>query len=133
MYPLHIINGKAFAEVCFSEDIYEGKGKQIIFADDDDMQIAIFRIKNQLYCVDNICPHRHADRLFEGILDGLTVTCPLHGWNYSLETGENTNKHQGIKTLHTYEVFEQNGMIYVEKPPLRIPKWRNPDKAPAEE
>jgi len=117
-------NGKTYVCICNSDDLTEGKGKKIVFEDDVDMQFAVFRIKNNLYCVSNICPHRHATRIFEGIIRGLTVTCPLHGWTFSLATGENTNKHQGIKHLTKYEIFEENDKIYMEKPVLKIPKWR---------
>lgn len=118
------INGKDFQFICYSQEIKEGKGKRITFKDDIDTQFAVFRINGKLYCVSNICPHRHATKIFEGILKGLTVTCPLHGWTYSLETGENINKNQGIKKLDTYEIFEQNDKVFMEKPNIKIPKWR---------
>jgi len=120
-----IINeGKKFVFICCSNEVKEGKGIRIAFEQDVDMQFAVFRIKNLLYCVSNICPHRHATRIFEGIIKGLTVTCPLHGWTYSLVTGENTNTHQGIKKLNKYEIFEKDNMVFMEKPELKIPKWR---------
>lgn len=117
-------NNKTYVFICNSEEIKEGKGLKITFPQDIDMQFAVFKIKNNLYCVSNICPHRHATKIFEGILKGLTVTCPLHGWTYSLTTGENTNKHQGIKKLNIYEIFEENNLVFMEKPILKIPKWR---------
>lgn len=115
---------KIFVYVCDSDDVKEGKGFRISFKEDVDMQFAVFRIKNVLYCVSNICPHRHATRIFEGIIKGLTVTCPLHGWTYSLVTGDNTNQHQGIKKLNKYEIFEAENKVFMEKPELKIPKWR---------
>ncbi len=117
-------NGKTFKFICYSKDLKEGKGKRIAFEDDVDSQFAVFRINDKLYSVSNICPHRHATRIFEGILKGLTVTCPLHGWTYSLQTGENINKKQGIKKLDIYEIFEEGGKVYMEKPTIKIPKWR---------
>ena len=117
-------DNKTFVHICDSNEIKEGKSKKIIFEEDIDMQYALFRINNKLYCVSNICPHRHATRIYEGILNGLNVTCPLHGWTYSLETGENVNQKQGIKKLDKYLVFEENGKVFMEEPALKIPKWR---------
>jgi len=117
-------DNKTFVHICNSDEIKEGKSKKIVFEDDIDMQYALFRINDKLYCVSNICPHRHATRIFEGILKKLTITCPLHGWTYSLETGENVNQKQGIKKLDKYEVFEENEKVFMEEPEIKIPKWR---------
>ncbi len=116
--------GKKYLYVFDSKNLFENKGIKIQFPDDDDFQLALFRIEGNLYCLENICPHRHADRIFEGIIKDMTVTCPLHGWTYSIRTGENMNKRQGLKNLVHYECFELNGKIYVEEPSFKIPKWR---------
>lgn len=118
------INGKHFINVCESSDILEKKGIKIQFPEDDDFQVAIIRYDGKLHCMDNVCPHRHADRIFEGIIKNNTVTCLLHGWSYFIDTGENTNKHRGLKNLKKFEVFEENNKVYIEKPEFEIPKWR---------
>ena len=113
-----------FIKVAESKNVYEKKGIKVQFEGDDDFQVAIIRYEGKLYCVDNICPHRHADKIFEGIIKDKTVTCPLHGWTYSLETGENVDIKKGIKKLKTYLCFEEDGIIYIEEPKFKIPKWR---------
>lgn len=118
-------DGKIFVNIASGLDIYEGKGYKFAFEEDDDMQIAVFRVGGNLYCLHNICPHRHAERIFEAIInDDMTITCPLHFWTYSLETGMNVNQKQGIKNLRKYEIFEENGEVWAEKPPFSPPKWR---------
>ena len=124
-FPTVEIDGKRYSEVCNSDDIYEGKGKRIQFPDDIDMQVAIFRLEGKLYALENICPHQHADRIFEGIVKSGNVTCPLHGWTYEIATGHNVNRKQGLKGLIKYAVFERDGKVYLEKPGAElIPKWR---------
>ena len=118
------IEGKKFVPVYKSSELFEKKGVKIQFPGDDDFQLALFKVNNKIYCLENICPHRHADRIFEGIIKDLTVMCPLHGWTYSLETGDNINQRQGIKHLRKYPVIEIDGIIYVEEPEFQIPKWR---------
>lgn len=118
------IGGESFVEVCRVDDIIDKKGRRIQFIGDDDFQLALFKIDGIYYCVDNICPHRHADRIHEGIIKDLTVMCPLHGWTYSLDTGQNVDIRQGIKNLKTYKVEIIENMIYIEKPSFQIPIWR---------
>lgn len=115
---------KEFLFVCKSEDAIERKGIKVQFPEDIDFQVAIIRLNGKLHCLDNICPHRHADKIYDGIIKDDTVICPLHGWTYSIITGENTNKHQGLKYLKKYDIYEENGNVFIEKPDFKIPKWR---------
>lgn len=119
------INGILHSRICRSDAIYEGKGIKIQFPDDIDMQVAVFRLKGTLYAIHNICPHRHADRMHEGIIRGHHVTCPLHGWTYDVHNGQNTNQNQGKKGLKSYSVLEEDSWVWLEKPQYEIiPKWR---------
>jgi len=49
--------------------------------------IAVFNCEGSFYAVDNTCKHRGGP-LGEGSLSGKTVTCPWHGWEYDVSTGE---------------------------------------------
>lgn len=62
------------------------------------------------YAVDNDCPHAHSP-LSEGEVDGDTLTCPLHGWQFELKTGRCAVSEQF--TLKRYDVRAQSGSIYV--------------------
>jgi|SRR6516165_3157452 nitrite reductase (NADH) small subunit len=49
--------------------------------------VAIFRTSDdQLFALRDECPHRGAP-LSQGIVHGTSVTCPLHNWVVSLQTG----------------------------------------------
>ncbi len=50
-------------------------------------QIAIFNVNGRLVACDNTCLHRGGP-LGEGDLEEFLVTCPWHGWQYDLSTGE---------------------------------------------
>jgi NAD(P)H-dependent nitrite reductase small subunit len=78
-------------------------------------EIAVFRIDGAFYAVSNICPHQHSPLIAEGIIEGLTVTCPLHGWKYSLVTGR---MEEGAGGIRTYPVKVEGDKVYVEKPDL---------------
>lgn len=126
-YEEQEIEGKIYVNLSKSKDIYEGRGYKFEFHEDDDMQMAVFRVGGSLYALSNICPHRHQERIFEAMIDSkeLTATCPLHYWTYSLATGQNVNQKQGIKSLTKYEIFEEDGEVWAEKPPIAPPKWRD--------
>lgn len=49
--------------------------------------IAVFRtLDDQVFALRDSCPHR-AGPISQGIIHGHGVTCPLHGWVISLESG----------------------------------------------
>ncbi|NJR80505.1 nitrite reductase small subunit NirD [Sphingomonas corticis] len=51
-------------------------------------EIALFRTHDErVFALVNRCPHKHGP-LSQGIVHGHAVTCPLHNWRISLETGE---------------------------------------------
>ena len=53
-----------------------------------DMTIAIFRTaENRVFAIEDKCPHKNGP-LSQGIVHDGCVTCPLHNWVISLETGK---------------------------------------------
>src|SRR5262245_39054684 len=50
-------------------------------------QIALFNVDGTFRAIDGVCPHRGGP-LGEGELEGNTVTCPWHAWQFDLTTGE---------------------------------------------
>jgi nitrite reductase (NADH) small subunit len=58
-------------------------------------KIAIFRtIEDQVFAIDDRCPHKGGP-LSQGIVHGASVTCPLHNWVISLETGKALGADEG--------------------------------------
>ncbi|MDZ5698297.1 nitrite reductase small subunit NirD [Chelativorans sp. M5D2P16] len=50
-------------------------------------RIAIFRTAtDEVYAIEDRCPHQGGP-LSQGIVHGAHVTCPLHNWVFSLESG----------------------------------------------
>lgn len=50
--------------------------------------LALFRTTdNEFYALDDKCPHKQGP-LSQGMVHDKYVTCPLHSWVFSLETGE---------------------------------------------
>jgi nitrite reductase (NADH) small subunit len=49
--------------------------------------LALFNVNGNVHCLDNTCLHRGGP-LGEGHLEEEVVTCPWHGWQYNVRTGE---------------------------------------------
>lgn len=50
--------------------------------------IAIFRTAaDEVFALLDQCPHKGGP-LSQGLVHGRRVTCPLHGWNFTLEDGQ---------------------------------------------
>lgn len=74
-----------FVRVAQVGDVPPGTGKCI---EANGKQIAVFNVGGTFHAIDNTCLHRGGP-LGEGELDGTTVTCPWHGWEYDVTSGKN--------------------------------------------
>ncbi|PLP60708.1 nitrite reductase (NAD(P)H) small subunit [Mesorhizobium loti] len=63
-------------------------------------RIGIFRTHDdRVFAIEDHCPHKGGP-LSQGIVHGAAVTCPLHNWVFSLETGEALGADEGaVKTI----------------------------------
>lgn len=74
--------------------------------------VAIFRTgTDEVYALDNACPHKSGP-LAEGIVHGASVTCPLHNWVISLETGQVQGADEG--QVATYPARIADGRIMLD-------------------
>jgi nitrite reductase (NADH) small subunit len=77
-----VTNG--FVSVGRISDFSPGAGKMV---DVSGRHVAIFRLGDEFYAIDNLCLHRGGP-LCEGMIDdNAVVTCPWHGWSYEIKTG----------------------------------------------
>jgi nitrite reductase (NADH) small subunit len=52
------------------------------------LEVALFRVGERVYAVNNRCPHRDGPLIRGFLEDGPAIRCPMHGWRYDLATGE---------------------------------------------
>ena len=73
--------------------------------------VALFKINNQYFAIANNCLHRGGP-LGEGEVNNYEVTCPWHGWKYSLLDGSFSL----IPTLKvkTFPVREESEGVFIE-------------------
>ncbi len=97
-----------FVEVCKLENLKEKEGKRFLI---DDVDVALFKIDGKVRALSNICPHQKAAMIYDGFVEDGKVACPLHGWEFSLETGNIAEYRRG---LDCYEVKIKDGVVYVK-------------------
>lgn len=74
--------------------------------------VAVFRTAaDKVFALDNACPHKQGP-LAEGIVHGSAVTCPLHNWVISLETGMVQGNDEG--QVATYPTRVEAGRILLD-------------------
>ena len=74
--------------------------------------VAVFRTaEDQVFAVDDRCPHKGGP-LSEGIVHGNAVTCPLHAWVFSLETGLAQGADAGA--IATYPARVEGGRVMLD-------------------
>jgi nitrite reductase/ring-hydroxylating ferredoxin subunit len=100
---------EGFARVARLADLPEKRGKMVRLGDRD---IALWRVDGRVYAVDDLCPHQHFPTMHLAQREGVTVTCPMHGWTFSLEDGVEMN---GRGKLATYRVQVDGDEVYVEE------------------
>jgi nitrite reductase (NADH) small subunit len=63
-------------------------------------KIAVFRTaEDRIFAIEDHCPHKGGP-LSQGIVHGAAVTCPLHNWVISLETGKALGADEGaVRTI----------------------------------
>jgi len=73
--------------------------------------IAIYHIGGVLYAAGDVCPHAGA-RLSQGALDRATITCPLHGSQFDVCSGERL-RGPADDPIPTYVVEVSEGTAYL--------------------
>jgi NAD(P)H-dependent nitrite reductase small subunit len=97
-----------FVEVCNVVDIPAGTGKMFEIGREE---IGVFNVEGTFYAIDNLCPHEGGP-MADGPVKGNIVTCPLHGWQCNVITGESLEL-PGVK-VPIFEVKAENGKIYIK-------------------
>ena len=74
-------------------------------------KIAVFRTaENVVFAIEDHCPHKGGP-LSQGIVHGKAVTCPLHNWVISLETGKALGADDGV--VRTIPVRNEDGALFI--------------------
>jgi 3-phenylpropionate/trans-cinnamate dioxygenase ferredoxin component len=94
-------------------DIPPGAGRAF---DVDGHRIAIFRVDDELFAIDDTCSHAEAS-LSAGEFDPdeYCVECPLHGSIFDVRSGV-PRTFPAFEPVQTYRVFVEGQQVFVEYP-----------------
>ena len=87
----------AWVKVAGVNDIASGKNK---CSTAGGKPLAVFNVGGKFFVIDNTCTHRHGS-LCEGELDGKIVTCPLHGHQFEVTSGQAQGGDPNVKSYNT--------------------------------
>ena len=77
------------------------------------LRLAIFRVGDAVYAIDDVCPHQSAS-LGEGRLAGTVVACPRHGFLVDVTSGQCPNN--PLLRVRTFPVEREGDTVRVILP-----------------
>jgi len=96
-----------FVTVARVDDVPPGSVRAVQAGEE---RIALAHVDGEFYATQGECLHLHGP-LGEGRIDDHVLTCPWHGWQYDVRSGE--NEFDRAIRLRTYEVRVEDGEIKV--------------------
>jgi nitrite reductase/ring-hydroxylating ferredoxin subunit len=96
-----------FVTVARVEDVPLGQIRTVRAGDDE---IALAHVDDSFCAMQAQCLHLKGP-LGEGRLEGPVLSCPWHGWQYDVRTGE--NEFDRAIRLRTYDVRVEDGEVQV--------------------
>jgi nitrite reductase (NADH) small subunit len=73
--------------------------------------VALFNVGGKFYALDGICPHQGGP-LGKGSLTGCIVTCPWHGFQFDVTTGQHQTSRSLVQTKFPVKV--ESGEVWVD-------------------
>ena len=89
-----------FTKVAKASEMKPGEARTVECAG---RAIALCNAGGRFHALDNTCLHRGGP-LGEGFLDGTILTCPWHGWQYDVTTGQATMNPAARVTVYETKV-----------------------------
>ncbi len=102
------IEDGAWVKVAEPFEMIEGRARIALLANGD--RVAVFLLEGKLSAISNACAHQNGP-LGEGKIIDCLVTCPWHGFQYDVRTGQSPAPF--TEKVPTYRVRIHNGMVEV--------------------
>jgi ferredoxin-nitrite reductase len=85
----------------------------------EELELALIRTSEGFFALENACPHTGGP-LGEGLVQGNTVTCPLHGWQFDCKTGACLTAKQAPQPQYAVKI--EQGQVWVAIPTVTKPE-----------
>jgi nitrite reductase/ring-hydroxylating ferredoxin subunit len=90
------------------------EGRGLVVRVHERLRLAIFRVGDAVYAIDDVCPHQSAS-LGEGRLAGTIVACPRHGFLVNVTSGRCPSN--PLLRVRTFPVEREGETVRVILPP----------------
>ncbi len=91
------------------QELPPGGAKEVEF---EGRVYAIFNVDGEISAIDGICPHQGGP-LADGAVEGTTVTCPWHGWQFDITTGKTPLGPKIKQAVYEVKIEGQDVMVAV--------------------
>ena len=96
-----------YKKLCKLSALRENQGKRFIV---ENVEIAVFKINEEVFAIGNVCPHQHTALLYDGFVENGCVVCPAHGWMFDIRTGKQPSGSRGVDS---YPVIIEDEEVYI--------------------
>lgn len=109
---------RSWLYVCEKSDVKSGHSKKCTLKSKkpEFMEIALFNIDGAFYAISERCQHKGGPLSVGNIGTDNIVTCPWHGWQYSVVDGK--SPHQAGDSVDAYPVKVLGNKVYVNPRPF---------------
>ena len=73
--------------------------------------VALMNVDGTFHAIEGVCPHQGGP-LGKGRLEGTTLTCPWHGWQFDVTTGKNCLNARIVQPR--FPVRVEDGQVFVD-------------------
>ena len=77
----------------------------------ENVDLVVVRYDEQVSVLYGRCAHRGA-LMADGYVDGHSIICGVHGWDYRFDTG--VSEYNNAEILHKFTVWVEAGKVYVD-------------------
>ncbi len=99
---------KKYTPVADADDLEEGQMQKVLA---DGHPVVLLKEGRKIYCFDGVCPHLGGP-LWEGELEGHTVTCPWHNSQFDITTGA-IERGPTTHPIPTYDTRTRAGKVEI--------------------
>ena len=110
------LESEEFTNICSIGELQQKVGRRFII---NDIEIAVFKINNEIFALSNVCPHQQTRLIYDGFIEDEFVVCPAHGWKFNLRSGKKDTGSSGLK-IFPVEVIDEK--VFVKVIPREV-KW----------
>ena len=104
-----VTNLADFVKVASVADVPDGKMRMVIAGPE---QVCLANVGGKFYAIGNVCTHLHCP-LARGSLEKFVVTCPCHGSQFDVRTGE-VVRSPAVAAEPVYEVKIEGASIMIK-------------------